>query len=95
MYESVLELLKYDLSFRNTSRDDYLLNLIESSAAQIKSYGVDLDLDTAADAMFLSDWCAFAYRNRLEGEELPRNLRLRLNDRIVDKRSKYVPEDTN
>lgn len=96
MYESVLELLKYDLSIRNTSRDDYMLTLIESSADQIKSYGVDLDLDTAADAMFLSDWCAWKYRNRVEGKDLPNNLRLRLNDRIIRARAaRYESKDTS
>ncbi|MCD8355985.1 MAG: hypothetical protein LUE11_05390 [Clostridia bacterium] len=92
--EYVLELLKFDLSLRNTARDTYLMELLKSSQEQLQSYGIILDLQKSADAMFLSDWAAFAYRNRLEGEELPMNLRLRLNDRIVEKRSRYGSEDS-
>lgn len=97
MYDEVLTLLKFDLSIRNTSRNEYLTNLIEGAAAQIASYGVKLDIENSPDdAMFLSDWCAWKYRNRVEGKDLPNNLRLRLNDRIIRARAaKYESKDTS
>ena len=85
--DNVLELFKIDLGITHNKRDTYFTQLIESNKGELERKGVKLKLENADDIMFLSDYAAWQYRNRMENEPMPNNLQYRLRNRIARIRS--------
>ncbi len=78
-----------DLERRNANADlrDYLLNLIISAKKRIAGEGITLDLNDVDDCMTVSMYAAYLYRQRARTDNaMPRMLRLRLNDRLLDEK---------
>ena len=83
-----LKLLKIDLGITHDKRDEYFGALLLSVQNELKRKGVVLDLSAFDDLILLTDYAAWQYRNRQEGQELPKNLQLRVKNRVVQGRAK-------
>jgi hypothetical protein len=86
--ETLLSLLKLDLGITHTLRDSYFDKLIVSSKNEIEITGIILDFENEDDQMLVVDYAAWSYRNRLEDIPLSRNLKSRINNRIIKKAGK-------
>lgn len=87
--EILQDLLLPDLERRNPTDQlrNYLLNLIKSAEIRIKCEGITLDLDNIDDCMTVAMYAAYMYRYRARPDNpMPRMLRLRLNDRLLDEK---------
>lgn len=85
-----------DLERKNANDDlrDYLLNLIESAEKRIAGEGITLDLNDVDDCMTVSMYAAYMYRQRARSDNaMPRMLRLRLNDRLLDEKMRPEVDD--
>lgn len=87
MTEKVLELFKLDLGISSSKRDDYFRAVIESSKSQLEEKGISLNSEEIADVMLVCDFASWNYRHRTTGESIPRNLALRIRNRIMKKRA--------
>ena len=78
-----LKILKYNLDIipTDTSRDDYLNQLISAAKTQIKREGVILE-GGAEDVQLIVMYAAYLYRKRAVDEPMPRMLRYALNNKI-------------
>ncbi len=86
--EQVLRLLKLDLGIKSTARDDYYKAFLQSNANELGGSGVKLDLSKDEDMMLLSDYCAWLIRHKETGEEMPKHLERRINNRKIRGRAK-------
>ena len=84
----VLKLLKLDLGIKSTARDEYYTAVLQSNAKVLEKSGVKLDLSKSEDAMLLSDYCAWIIRHKETGEEMPKYLERRINNRKIKGRAK-------
>lgn len=82
---TLLDLLKLDLGITHNLRDTYFNNLLVSSQKEIESTGIVLDFSSADDQMLIVDYSAWTYRKRQEDIPLSRSLRLRINNRLIQK----------
>lgn len=81
----LLTMLKADLEIiaANTSKDDYLAQLITAAKQFIEREGASLDLDQMEDCTLVVMYAAYLYRKRAEDSvAMPRMLRWALNNRI-------------
>lgn len=86
--EQALNLLKADLGIKSTARDTiYYLPLLQSNAKELESKGVVLDLEKIEDLMLLSDYTAWKIRKRETGDPMPENVKQRILNKKVQKRS--------
>lgn len=83
---SVLKLVKMDLSISTDKRDEYLLSCINAALLELERRKIKLD-DTADDIILLSDYVAWEYRHRDSGDAQPKNLMLRLKNRVIKRRA--------
>lgn len=83
----ILSLLKMDLGITHTARDTYFTALINSAIQEIERKGIVLDGESVDDQMLVADYSAWTYRKRQEDIGLPKNISLRLRNRIARKRS--------
>ena len=88
--ETILSLLKIDLSITHTLRDTFFTALLQASQAEIEGKGIVLDLANIEDQMLLSDYATWKYRKRQEDVGMSQNLSSRIRNRIVKVRSAYV-----
>lgn len=81
--EQILTMLKYNLDIipTDTTRDIYLLQLINSAKSLIKREGVLLT-GGFEDGQLIVMYAAYLYRKRAVDEPMPRMLRWALNNRI-------------
>jgi hypothetical protein len=86
--ETLLSLLKLDLGITHNLRDSYFDKLIVSSQKEIEITGIILDFENEDDQMLVVDYAAWSYRKRLEDIPLSRNLKIRINNRIIKKAGK-------
>lgn len=88
--EQILILFKIDLGITHTLRDAYFIKFLGASKIEIESKGISIDLMDTEDQMLLSDYATWKYRKRQEDAGMPRNIQLRIRNRIVKERSKYA-----
>ncbi len=81
--EQILTALKYNLDIipTDTTRDEYLTQLITSAKAMIRREGLMLS-GTVEDGQLVVMYAAYLYRKRAVDEPMPRMLRWALNNRI-------------
>lgn len=82
-----LSLFKLDMGITHNLRDSFFSNLIQSSYAELTRMGVDLSTTstTVEDTQLIVDYSAWMYRKRQEDVGLPRNLRFKINNRVISK----------
>lgn len=85
--KQILTILKYNLDIipDDTSRDEYLLQLINAATALIEREGATLT-DTIEDGQLIVMYAAYLYRKRATDEPMPRMLRWALNNRIFSEK---------
>lgn len=85
----LLTMLKADLEIiaANTSKDDYLAQLITAAKQFIEREGASLDLGQMEDCTLVVMYAAYLYRKRAEDSvAMPRMLRWALNNRIFSEK---------
>ena len=83
-----LTILKKDLQMLTNSNDDYLKILMKQANAQIEREGVDTS-DGIEEDMAVIQYAAYLFRKRASGDtDMPRYLRLQLNNMKVSKAGK-------
>ncbi|PEQ33413.1 hypothetical protein CN467_22130 [Bacillus cereus] len=83
--DTLLNLLKLDLGITHNLRDAYFNNLLVSSQNEIERTGIVLDFESVDDQMLTVDYAAWSYRNRQLDNPLSRNLKFRINNRVIKK----------
>lgn len=86
--KTILLLFKQDLGVVNDRKDTYFTALIKAAITEITERGIPLDLKQTEDAMLLSDYAVWKYRNRQNNEALSQNLKWRLMARKTKERAK-------
>ena len=81
----LLDLLKLDLGITHNVRDAYFSNLLISAQNELAIMGVDVYSSLEEDQMLIIDYAAWTYRKRQEDIPLSRNLRFRINNRLIKK----------
>ena len=84
----VLKLLKLDLGIKSTAKDDYYIAFLQSNANELENSGAKLELSKTEDKLLLSDYCAWLIRHKETGEEMPKHLECRINNRKIKGRAK-------
>ena len=84
----VLKLLKLDLGIKSTAKDDYYIAFLKSNANELENSGAKLELSKTEDKLLLSDYCAWLIRHKETGEEMPKHLERRINNRKIKGRAK-------
>lgn len=85
----LLTMLKADLEIiaANTSKDDYLAQLITAAKQFIEREGASLNLEQMEDCALVVMYAAWLYRKRAEDSvAMPRMLRWALNNRIFSEK---------
>lgn len=86
--EDILTILKSDIEVVGDKRNNFLLNLIELSKAEIAREGITLE-DNIDDGMLIETYAAFLYRKRKgENFSMPRHLRYLLNNRLFSEKTR-------
>lgn len=80
-----LQLLKLDLGITHNLRDAYFSNILKAAEIELSKMGVDLTLSTVEDVQLIVDYSVWQYRKRQEDVGLSRNLKFRINNRIIQK----------
>lgn len=80
-----LQLLKLDLGITHNLRDAYFSNALETAEIELSKMGVDLTSSTVEDTKLIVDYTVWQYRKRQEDAGLSRNLKFRINNRIIQK----------
>lgn len=80
-----LDLFKLDLGITHDLRDTYFSNLIKSADMELTKMGIDLTNNSVEDMQLIVDYAAWNYRKRQEDVGLPRNLKFRINNRVIQK----------
>lgn len=78
----ILDLLKLHLQIRNDTLDNYLTQLIATAEESIVEEGITISYDSANDCQLIVMYAGWLYLQRLSGDEMPRMLRYKLNNRI-------------
>lgn len=78
----LLELLKLHLQIRNDTLDSYLTQLLATAEESIVEEGITINFDSANDCQIIVMYAGWLYLQRLSGDEMPRMLRYKLNNRI-------------
>ena len=79
----LLSLLKLDLGITHNLRDTYFSSLLVGVQDELLSMGVHTDITKQDDQLLIVDYAAWTYRKRQEDVPLSRNLRMRINNRII------------
>lgn len=81
----LLSLLKLDLGITHNMRDAYFSSLLSGSKQELSIMGVQTDSTKEEDQLLIVDYAAWTYRKRQEDVPLSRNLRIRINNRVIKK----------
>lgn len=84
--EQALKLLKTQIGIKSTIRDEFYKALLQSSAKEIERK-VKLNLEEIDDIMLLVDYADWMNKKRNTGEPMPENIKDRIRDRKIKKRS--------
>lgn len=85
--ETVFILFKIDLSITHKKKDEYLKAYLLAQQSDIENKGIQLDLTQVEDQILLSDYASWNYRKRTEDVSLPKNLHMRIRNKIVGGRA--------
>lgn len=80
-----LQLLKLDLGITHNLRDTYFSNILETASVELTKMGVDLSSKTVEDMQLIVDYAVWQYRKRQEDVGLPRNIKFRIHNRVLQK----------
>lgn len=82
-----LSLFKLDKGITHNLRDALFTNLIKTAETELSKMGVSFSTTalTVEDMQLIVDYSAWQYRKRQEDIGLPRNLRFRINNRVIQK----------
>lgn len=89
--ELLLIMLKQDLEILHTTKDEYLINLINIAKEMIAREGVTLG-ETYEDKGLVTMYAAWMYRKRASGEPMPRMLRAGLNNKLFSQKATVVED---
>lgn len=78
----ILDLLKLHLQIRNDALDNYLTQLIATAEESIVEEGITINYSSANDCQLIVMYAGWLYLQRLSGDEMPKMLRYKLNNRI-------------
>jgi hypothetical protein len=84
--EQALKLLKAKIGIKSTIRDEFYTALLQSSAKELERK-IKLDLKEIDDIMLLVDYADWINQKRDKGEPMPENIKDRIRDRKIKKRS--------
>lgn len=79
----LLDMLKVGLGLTTDRYDQRLLWTLDSAEEQIKREGAVLDPDSYDDALTIVMYADWLWRKRESGEGMPRMLRYRLNNKVL------------
>lgn len=82
-----LTLFKLDMGITHDLRDTLFSNLIETAEKEITKMGADLSSQTVEDIQLITDYALWQYRKRQEDIGLPRNIKFRIHNRVLQKAS--------
>ncbi|MEK3955375.1 hypothetical protein [Psychrobacillus sp. FSL K6-1464] len=85
LHTNSLQLLKLDLGITHGLRDTYFTNILKTSNIELSKMGVDLSIATVEDMQLIVDYAVWNYRKRQEDVGLSRNLKYRINNRVIQK----------
>jgi len=80
-----LSLFKLDLGITHNLRDSFFSNLIQSTISELEGMGVDLSSSTVEDIQLTVDYSSWMYRKRDQDVGLPRRLKFKINNRVIQK----------
>ena len=80
----LVALMKLDLGISHRKKDALLWECLKASAAELSAMGIELDLDDYADRLLLRLYAEYSYEHPDSSPAMPRSLRLRLNNRLVN-----------
>lgn len=87
--EQILDALKISLGITTDAYDHRLLWTIDSAVTEIKREGANIDpmnsIDDAQTVIMYADWM---WRKRDTGDAMPRMLRYRLNNRVLQEKAR-------
>ncbi len=89
MKAQIVELVKLNLGIKGSARDDFLIPSVESAVSELAHKGVELTHSTD-DLMLAADYAAWLYRTRESGDPLPKNIELRIHNRVTKRRMSDV-----
>ncbi|WP_337970291.1 phage head-tail connector protein [Virgibacillus salexigens] len=82
---NALALVKARLGITSTVRDEYLSKIIEGVAYELSEVnGLSLSSDNSFQLMFVVDLSTWRYQNRDESGSMPRHLKFRLHNLIIN-----------
>lgn len=81
----MLQLLKLDLGITHNLRDAYFSECLTSAQEELSIMGVDVFPTNAGDQLLIVDYAAWTYRKRQEDIPLSKNLKFRINNRLIKK----------
>ena len=87
--QTIMTLLQTDLEKHNVTapQQKFLEALIESAKTEIEREGITLDYSAVDDLLTVSMYAAYLYRRRAVADNgMPRMLRLRLNNRLLQQK---------
>ncbi|MEK4425164.1 hypothetical protein [Solibacillus sp. FSL K6-1523] len=85
LLDNCLQLLKLDLGITHNLRDAYFNNILKTALMELSKMGVDLSKGDVEDIQLIVDYAAWQYRKRQEDVGLPRNIKFRINNRVIQK----------
>lgn len=80
-----LQLLKLDLGITHSLRDAYFNNILNTAHKELTKMGVDLSKGDVEDIQLVVDYAVWNYRKRQEDVGLPRNIKFRIHNRVIQK----------
>lgn len=83
----ILKAVKMDLHISTDTQDEFLIMLIERATAAVICEGMTVR-DNAEDGGIIADYAVFLYRKRREASAMPRQLRWRINNRILGEKAR-------
>ena len=81
-----LSLLKISLGITGTGYDERLQQMIDAAQDYIATEGINIDQASDGDTQIVVMYAEYLWRKRESGEEMPRMLRMVLNNRLFSQK---------
>ena len=85
--QQLLSGLKVDLNIRSQVYDERLLDRLQEAQERLRAEGITLE-DTTADRDLVIMYAAWLWRNRIDGEPMPRMLVTARNNRLFGRKAR-------
>lgn len=85
----ILEAVKVNLGIRSTAVDGRISTLIDVARSNISDEGITLT-DSLADYELVIMYTVYLWKQRENGEGMPRMLRLALNNRLMKEKGRLI-----